>query len=438
MPSRNLKSHYFSVKLLMIAVVGIIFLIASFWLNHTTISDRQSLLRKAKEDIVLSWAGAQTLLGPLLIVPYTDHSKKDTPDGHLVFFPNKLHIKGEASPEIRHRGIFNVLVYQSEVDLDCQFTAINQHKDANKTVHWSQAKIIICLDDVRGLNNIALKINGQNANMLAGSAEFNSEYPGVHALHAVNNKTLSLTAHISMKGSDTLNIAPIAKENQIQLAANWPNPSFIGNFLPNTKNITQKDFQAQWQVSSFATGLPEYFDLKDLGAGQKNALFNEWHKSKNFSKRLGVRFLETADHYQQSERSTKYSFLFVLYTFLVFFLFEVIKKTKIHIFQYCITACSFLCFSLLLTAFAEHISFTIAYITASVLVIGQIAFYVFGLIQKAFERAIFVGFLVILYTYLFIVMRLEELALLVGALGMFAVITVAMILTRKINWFEEK
>ncbi len=151
-----------------------------------------------------------------------------------------------------------------------------------------------------------------------------------------------------------------------------------------------------------------------------------------------MRFLKTADHYQQAERATKYSFLFVFYTFLVFFLFEVVKRIKIHIFQYCITACSLLCFSLLLTAFAEHISFELAYGISSFAIISQIAFYAFGLIHKKSERTLFVGLLAVLYAYLFIVLRLEDFALLVGALGMFALITVAMLVTKKINWFEEK
>ncbi len=434
MTSDSLKSRYFSKKLVMIAIVGVIFLIASLWLNHTTIQERQSLLNKAKENIVLSWAGHQTLLGPLLIVPYTDHSKKDMVDGSMIFFPSKLDIKGEVIPEIRRRGIFNVLVYQSELDLDCQFSSFKHFKDANKTIHWNQAKIAIGLGDVRGLNAVSIKINGHDAHVLAGSADINAEYPGVHVPVTIDkNETINITAHLNMRGSDTLNVTPIAKENQIELSANWPDPSFIGDFLPSTKNVTAKSFQAQWQISSFATSLPEYCDLKELE--KKNLAFGEY---KIFSKIIGVRFLEAADHYKQAERTTKYSFLFVLYTFLVFFLFEVVKRVKIHIFQYCITACSFLCFPLLLTAFAEHASFEVAYSAAALLIIGQVAFYVFGLVQKTSERAMFLGFLVVLYSYLFIVMRLEEFALLAGALGMFAVVTIAMVLTKKVNWFDEK
>ncbi|MCE2716515.1 MAG: cell envelope integrity protein CreD [Alphaproteobacteria bacterium] len=241
-------------------------------------------------------------------------------------------------------------------------------------------------------------------------------------------------AHINFRGSETLNIVPIAKKNQMDLKANWGSPSFIGHFLPTKREISDTSFHANWEILSLATSLPEYLDHKDLESSSHG---DNW-KYKILSKAVGIQFLDVVDHYKQAERTTKYSFLFVLYTFLLFFLFEVIKKTKIHIFQYCITACSFLCFSLLLTAFAEHISFNVSYWVAAALIVSQITFYFSDLIKKQQERMIFSSFLLILYTYLFIVMRLEEFALLVGSIGMFAMISVAMLLTKKIDWFAEE
>jgi len=436
MSKTSIKASYFSIKLAMIAMVGIIFWIASFWLNHSTIQERKSLLQKAKENIVLSWSGSQNLLGPLLIVPYIDHSKNEkSAESYLIFFPKKLKGAGEAFPEIRKRGIFEVLVYESKFNLDCEFAPCGDHKDPNKTFFWSQAKIVICLSDTRGLNAASLKINGKEARVLAGSASLNKEYPGMHAAISVDpGQSLHIMAHINFRGSETLNIVPIAKKNQMDLKANWGSPSFIGHFLPTKREITDTSFHANWEILSLATSLPEYLDHKDLESSSHG---DNW-KYKILSKAVGIQFLDVVDHYKQAERTTKYSFLFVLYTFLLFFLFEVIKKTKLHIFQYCITACSFLCFSLLLTAFAEHISFNVSYWVAAALIVSQITFYFSDLIKKQQERMIFSSFLLILYTYLFIVMRLEEFALLVGSIGMFAMISVAMLLTKKIDWFAEE
>lgn len=429
--SVNLKSRYLATKLAMISVVGVVFLLTSFWLN-STIGERKGLLRKAKEDIVLAWAGPQTFIGPLLVVPYSDPQKKDV-TGHMVFLPHQLDVKGTGNPEIRRRGIFDILVYQAELELNCQFLPPVQYQSTNKNLQWDEAKLVVCLDDVRGINNIMLDVNNNEVPVDSGSDALNNKYPGAHAKLAISNLALPLNVklRISMKGADTLSIAPIAKSNKISIKANWADPSFIGQFLPNTKSLTAKDFQAQWQVSALATGFSGHFNLTEI---EKEHFEGKHH---TFYKSLGVRFLKTADHYQQAERTTKYSFLFVLYTFLVFFLYEVVKKTKIHIFQYCITACSLLCFSLLLTAFAEHMSFEIAYGLASFAIIAQIAFYAFGLIHKKSERMIFVGLLVSLYLYLFIVLRLEEMALLVGSLGMFVLISIAMLVTKKVNWFDE-
>ncbi len=418
-----LKDNYLTIKLAMITLVGLAFFIASYGLD-STIRDRKSLLYKAKENIALAWAGPQTIIGPVLIIPYTDDLKKDKV-GRMIFAPSQLNANGMVTPEIRRRGIFDVLVYQSELELTCKFLAIKQYQIANKTIHWDQAKVALFVKDIKGLNKVTLKINNSDIHVQSSSTV---SFKGVHApLTSINqNEPLNVTFNINIKGSESLSLLPIAKENKIELCSNWPDPSFTGQFLPNTKNVTKQGFEAQWAISSYATSLNESFDVEELNT---NGMFDQ---------KLGVRFLKTADHYQQAERTSKYSFLFVLYTFLLFFLYEVVKKTKIHIFQYFITACSLLCFSVLLTAFAEHAPFEVAYGVSSLAIISQIAFYAFGILHKKSERMIFVSLLISIYLYLFIVLRLEEIAFLIGAIGMFLAITAAMYCTKNIKWFERE
>ena len=373
-PERS-KDHSLTIKLAMVLAVGLVFLIASFFVN-SAISDRKTLLNKAKADIALSWAGPQTIRGPVLIVPYTDNLKKDHLS-HMIFLPNTLSVTGTSTPEVRHRGIFDV--YNAEISVQ------------------------------------------------SSSAALSKQFSGLHAqIQLANeNQPLNIALKINIKGTESLSFLPVAKESKVDINSNWPDPSFIGTFLPNTKDITNKGFQAQWAISSIASSLPENFSFEELSA----------HKA-SFDKTLGVRFLKTADHYQQTERTSKYSFLFVLYTFLVFFLFEVVSKTKIHIFQYFITACSLLCFSILLAAIAEHVPFEVAYAITSLAVITQMEFYVFGILHKKYERIAFVGLLACLYLYLFIVLRLEEIAFLIGAIGMFAAITIAMYFTKNVKWSD--
>ena len=90
----------------------------------------------------------------------------------------------------------------------------------------------------------------------------------------------------------------MVEDNKIELSADWPDPSFIGQFLPNTKNVTKKHFQAQWKISSLASGFPSYFDMAEI----KKEIYEEKHNT--FYTSLGVRFLKTADHYQQAERTS--------------------------------------------------------------------------------------------------------------------------------------
>ena len=429
------NSHYLGKKFALISLIALTFLMASFWLN-SNIHERGNLLNKAKNDIFLAWSGPQTIIGPMLIVPYTHHQeqelnkkiiKKDVLK-YVILLPERLETNTTTTPEIRRRGIFDVLVYQTNIESTCLFIPSSHKADGNKTMHWEQVKIVACIDDVRGFNSVNLSVNNTETLVSSGSAALNNRYPGIHGQFPIKNLSEPLEVKLSMniKGSETLCVLPIAKSNTINFNAPWPDPSFIGAFLPNTKTITNNNFKAEWQISSLATGLPNHFELTE--AVDKNI----------FSKSIGVKFLKTSDHYQQSERTTKYIFLFMFYTFLVFFLYEVVKEIKIHIFQYFMTACSLLCFSLLLTAFAEHMSFEVAYGLTSVAIIGQIAFYSFGLFHKKIERVLFVCLLVALYTYLFVVLRLEEIAFLIGAIGMFVAISIAMYFTKKINWFEEK
>lgn len=459
------SSRYFSKKLLLIPLVGIVLLIASFFLS-STIHDRKNLLDKAKDDIVLAWSGAQTFIGPMLIVPYTEvlqeiHPLTKVPFEknvlkYVLIMPENLEVTNAINPEIRHRGIFDVMVYQATIECQCSFVPSDYNADANRTMHWDQAKVIVCIDDVRGFNDVKILANGADIPVRSGSAQLQDKLPGAHGQFAITNLSESLTikVHLNIKGSETLNVCPIAKSNTINFKANWADPSFIGQFLPNSKNITKKDFQAHWQISSLATGLPAGFDLIGLTANNltKNNADDLYSSSSSntsklqyqgidkntFSKTIGVKFLKTADHYQQAERTTKYIFLFILYTFLVFFLYELVKQINIHILQYCLTGASLLCFPLLLTAFAEHMSFGVAYLIASLAIIGQIAFYAFGLFYKTSERISFVSLLVGLYTYLFVVLKLEEIAFLIGAIGMFAAISAAMYFTKNMNWAEKR
>ena len=211
------KNNYLTIKLAMISLVGLAFFIASFGLD-STIKDRKSLLSKAKQDIALAWAGSQTIAGPVLIIPYTDDLKKDAV-GSMIFAPSQLNASGMVNPEIRRRGIFDVLVYQAELELTCKFSSLKQYKIANKTIHWDQAKIALCVKDIKGLNKVTLKINNSDIHVQSSSTV--SCFKGVHApLTSINqNEPLNVTFSINIKGSESLSFLPIAKENKIELGA---------------------------------------------------------------------------------------------------------------------------------------------------------------------------------------------------------------------------
>lgn len=416
-----------SLKFASILGVGLLFLIASFFIDGA-INNRQKLFKKVKDDISLSWAGKQIILGPILSVPCRDTMGDKKKRHDVLLLPTTFDVNVNAESQIKSRGIFDVAVYQTKIKISCSFNPQILSRDlpnGNKELDWANARFIICVDDLKGLGDVIVQPLGSSPLPITpGVGLPSSSLTGVQIpinLEQKKTESLNVNCEINLKGSDSFSVMPIGQANKIDVSSNWSDPSFVGYFLPDNKSITKAGFKADWSVNSIATNIPKFFSSEEL------------NNVKLQDKSIAVRLLKPGDHYQQSERCTKYSFLFIIYTFLVLFLYEVIKKIKIHILQYGVIAAAMLYFPVLLTSIAEHLSFEIAFWLTSIAIISQISFYVFGFLEKLKERLFFTTILSSLYLYLFIVLRLEEVAFLVGAIGMFFGITVTMFYTRKLN-----
>lgn len=418
------SDKYLSIRLASISAITLAFFIASFFINRT-INDRQELFKKVKGDIALSWAGKQTMIGPILAVPYVEHLKNGRERDFMLLLPDSFDVKINSESQIRSRGIFDIPVYESNIEMKCSFNPeILSHSLKADAIDWRSAKFIICISEPKGLKDVEVKFLGLHLPINPGIGALNTSLDGINIpvnLEQNWKKSFDIKFQISLKGSESFSIVPIGKTNNINAVSNWPDPSFVGYLLPDTKTINKQGFKAEWTVNSLAVNFPDVFSAKNLD------------KMNMQQKSLGIRLVKPADHYQQTERCTKYSFLFIIYTFLIFFLYETIKKIRIHILQYCVVAAALLYFPILLISIAEHLSFETAFWIASIAVISQCSFYVFGFLEKLKERLFFTCILTILYLYLFIVLRLEEMAFLVGSIGMFLGIAITMIYTRKLD-----
>ena len=233
------------------------------------------------------------------------------------------------------------------------------------------------------------------------------------------DKPLDFSLSITYDGSKHIAIAPIGKTTEGTISSNWQNPSFVGNFLPYEKQITSQGFSASWRVLY-------------LNRPFSQQAFGELPQISEYA--YQVSFVIPVDEYQQNERAVKYGFLVIGLTFLIFFLLQSISKIKIHIFQYAMIGLALVLFYTLLISFTEHSSFALAYLISSVMTIGLISLYSVAILKnKRFPAFIGIS-LAALYGFIYVIIQLENYALLVGSLGLFAILAVVMYASRKIDW----
>lgn len=240
------------------------------------------------------------------------------------------------------------------------------------------------------------------------------------------SRSLTLEVPIQIKGSQGFRIAPVGKESKVNMTSSWLSPGFEGNVLPQDHSVTEQGFSAHWTASPYSRKVdPEKYqgDLSVLAQDLADSSF-------------GVDLVMPVDTYQQVTRSVKYGVLFVLFSFLVFFLFEVIQKLRVHPFQYLLVGGGLSIFYLLLLSFAERISFGLAYVIASVATIALISLYSASTLKSARRGLLMAALLTLLYIFLYLLLSATDYTLIIGSVSLFIALAAVMYVTRKIDWYQ--
>ena len=438
------------VKTMMVIGLALIIYIPLIMIQ-STISERIWFRNEAVRSIATDSVSTQTVVGPVLVIPYTDEYEEAEDIGdtkvsrtrvvqrklnkRLVLFPNDLKIKGSIETDHRYRGIHKVLVYSGQLALSGDFALpdrsalIPEKPDSRLTL--SAPFIALAVEDIRGIRNIpAIDWNGNQYEFQQGSglAAFKN---GLHAALApvdLKEKTsVKFAFDLGLDGIERIQFAPVAKNNEVTLASKWPHPQFGGRFLPSprTRKVDENGFSATWNISSLATTTQQHL-MSD--ATTPNAAANI-----DF---FGVSFIEPVNIYSQAERAVKYGLLFVALTFAAFFLFELLKQLPIHPVQYTLVGLALALFFLLLVSLSEHMRFLHAYLMASSACILLIGFYL-NYVLRSWRRGLGFGVaLTLLYSVLYGLLRSENNALVMGSILLFTVLAAAMVATRKIDWYQ--
>lgn len=423
-----------SVTLKMITItILILLLLIPMAMIKNIITERENYKEKAIAEVSNKWAGKQLLKGPILTIPITYerrvNKKIKTCTKYYHILPKTYNVKGSIVPKKLKRGIYEIVVYESELETFGDFSIPTLNNLTNvKEVLWNEAFITLGISDLKGIKNqLQLKWGNKQLEISPGSKILKMIPSGVtvklNNLNESSGKIVPFNFHINLQGSQNIAFVPVGKITNVAINAPWKSPSFFGDYLPDSRQITDKGFSATWKVLQLNRNFPQTWYDNDYNELLDKAAF-------------GVNLKLPLDDYQKSNRSAKYALLILGLTFLLFFLAEIMNHKKIHPLQYILVGLALCIFYVLLVSFSEHLNFNNAYLISSLVVISIIIMYVSSIFKQSKITFLIAVILVKLYVFVFIILQLVDYALLIGSIGLIIILGATMFFTRKIDWYR--
>ena len=429
--------HSVIARLMAMGVLFVVLMIP-LALTEGIIAERASRRGEVAADISRTWGRRQTVTGPVLSVPYRIAGREPdgrsvTRTGTLVLLPDVLDVKGAAAPETRHRGPFSSVVYTARITMQGRFAAPDTSSiDAfEPEVLWHEATLSLGVEDPQGIaSGLRITWNGGATRVLPGVAATGLATAGVQVtrLAVPADRPSTFDVQMELRGSEGLAFTPVGNETTVVLASSWPHPGFTVGQLPTTSRIGSDGFEARWRSSWFARGFPAAWVLGTAAVKQLS--------ERAAASAIGVELVQPVDVYLQSERAVKYGALVIVLTLAVAFIREVTSRLAVHPIQYLFVGFGLCLFYLLLISLAEHIAFAVAYAIASAAIVSLLSWYWSGVLRSVRQGRTLAVALTGLYGYLYLLLRLEDFALLAGATGLFVMLAASMAATRRLDWFD--
>jgi inner membrane protein len=455
-----------------LAIGGVVLLLSVVLLRiDSLVTERRWRQIEATQSVEQSLAGTQTLLGPLLHRTCTEEWDVAQGEGKdrrvvtakreftLLSPPQTLRVSGEARAEARYRGLFKVNGFAGPAVLEASWATLAdiepKQEHGGSRMRCEPAVVMLAVSDPRGLRSVRLQIDGEAAKVGAGT--LHSRYPrGLHAkLPGVRvtrvDEPLSVNVYLDLLGTARLSLVPAAGETTWSLRSDWPHPSFGGRFLPASREVSEAGFAANWSVSSLASSaaadVQRAVELCELPAPDPYAPSDMERQAAPAAaaapgasggaclETLSVAFIDPINPYVLADRATKYALLFILLTFASVALVEVLSRRRVHPVQYTLVGLALALFYLLLLSLSEHVSFGAAYAAASAACVGLLGFYAAHMLGKRRAGLAFGAGIGALYGLLWVLLRMEQTALVIGSMMLFASLTAVMVLTRRVDWY---
>ena len=434
---KNLKTNiYFKVGIIFFLIL---ILMIPTSMVESLIHEREGVQTKAINEVSSKWGNGQTISGPFISIPFDKYikrfNKKDSINEIIKlkewahFLPEELKIQGNIIPEKRYRGIYEVVVYESKLKIQGNFDNIDFKKlDIDKKdVHFGKATINIGINDLKGIEKqVTINWNNKDFSFNSGTSTKHIISSGINAVVPIRKDSITnyiFTTEIDLKGSQYLYFTPVGKTTDININSNWNTPSFTGMYLPDERTVSSTGVNSKWNILHLNRNYPQEWIGNDYGIDSSS---------------FGTDLLLPVDNYKKSYRVARYAILFLVLTFITFFFVEIMSKVFIHPIQYLLVGIAIIVFYTLLLSISEHIKFNLAYIIASILTISLVSLYTFSILKSKQIGLLIFGILLIMYSFIFTIIQLEDYALLIGSLGMFTILCIVMYYSRKIDWYNIK
>ncbi len=435
-----------TARMLMVGFLTLILLIPLSFIE-SLIKERSFRQQDVVNEINQKWGNEVMVYGPTLKLPYKTYSvtskyNEKTKDyiketkthiNYAYIFPETLESKVDVDSKTLKRGNYESAVFTTKMNFSGNYIKpkLDSKGIKDEDIIWDKATVVIKTSNLKGIKNeVLLKLNNDSyvfeTNFNDDSKTYNGyldelETSYINEDGLQKSELISFNFNIAFNGSKLIQLIPTGKTTTMKMTSNWADPSFIGNFLPDdeTKEITEEGFKADWKVLHI------------------NRPFSQSYLNKipNLSEfAFGTKFIVMVDEFQKSERSAKYGFLVIGLTFLIFFLIQTLSKISIHPFQYLMIGIALTMFYTLLVSISEHSNFLKAYLIAGISVIVLITLYSKSIL-KTLKFPLFICVsLTTLYTFIYVIIQLENYALLVGSIGLFIILASVMYASRKIDW----
>ena len=441
------------IKAIIMAIMVVVLLIPTLFITNL-VDEREKRQATVVQEVSSKWASDQTIGIPFIHLLYSEvvniENSKKTITKDLFLLPQELNVQGDLQPEVRPRSIYKVYLYKSHLTAKGNFLPNIPSDIPIENIDFSNAKLCFLLNDIKGIDEkLSAQFNGVSYDFAPGlpfNASINKwvDAPKLVSMENRVENTQSTTTRLeglsvsipftkemlgkvvefsmqaNINGSDNLRFLPLAANSKFRLESKWSNPKFDGNKVPSERTINDSGFSAVWNFNS--ANLPFGTAIKEFVIQPATYAF-------------GVSMVQPADHYSKINRCIKYAILFIGLSFALFFIIELMQKNPLHPVQYLLVGVALLVFFTLLLSISEFLLFDYSYAIAALATVLLISLYAKAHFKKASIALVFGSFIGGLYTFIFVLIRLEDTALLVGSIGLFVILSIAMYASRKINWY---